>query len=266
MSDYVIGDIQGHYDGLLRLLAKIKFNPSHDRLYFVGDLVNRGPASLKTLQFLANLSDVTKVCLGNHDLYLLQHLYSKQPQGPKEELSTILNAPERHKLGAWLRQQHFLIPEPSAYIVHAGVAPTWTEEQASSYALELEAVLRNDEHFFLWMNSYFTPRPKVWDSSLTGLPRWQLLADIFTRMRFTSADGHLDFSSHEGLQQTPPNCYPWYACPKRETWSRPIIFGHWASLLGKTGFNHFQNIDTGFHWGGTLTALNLDNFKRYSTF
>lgn len=266
MSDYVIGDLQGHYDGLQRLLAKIDYQPSQDRLYFVGDLVNRGPESLKTLRFLAKLEPKVRLCLGNHDLYLLQHLYSKKPQGPEEELKAILVAPDREYLGAWLRAQGFLIASPSAYIVHAGIAPTWTEAQAIDYANELQTVLSNEENFSHWMSHYFTPRPQVWDPQLQGLPRWQLLADVFTRMRFTTGNGHLDFSSHADLHQTPNGCYPWFACPKRKTWSRPVIFGHWASLLGKTGLKCFQNIDTGFHWGGTLTALNLDNFKRYSTF
>jgi bis(5'-nucleosyl)-tetraphosphatase (symmetrical) len=268
MPRYAIGDLQGHYDGLLRLLERIQFEPKNDELWFVGDLVNRGPQSLEVLRFLSHLSPSPKINLGNHDLYLLQHLYSQRPQGQILQIEPILKAPDRQELGDWLRHQTFLYEDTHANLimVHAGISPTWTLSQAKQIATELKTVLHTDDLFFEWMNHYFAPRPQKWSDQLQGLARWQTAADYFTRMRFTNFQGELDWSSHQGLNETPANCYPWFACPKRTHWSTNIIFGHWASLLGKTGLKKIQAIDTGFHWGGVLTALNLDHFQRFSTF
>lgn len=268
MAKYAIGDLQGHYDGLLRLLDRIQFDPKNDELWLVGDLVNRGPKSLEVLRFLSRLTPSPKISLGNHDLYLLQHLYSQRPKGQTLELQDILKAPDREELGHWLRQQAFMHEDSHAKIlmVHAGLAPAWTLNTAKAIAKELKTVLTTDAMFFEWMNHYFAPHPSQWDDTLQNLTRWQVAVDYFTRIRFTDRHGQLNWTSHQGLSDTPKDCYPWFACPKRETWSETIIFGHWASLLGKTGFTKVQNIDTGFHWGGVLTALNLDNFQRFSTF
>lgn len=266
MSNYVIGDLQGHYDGLQRLLEKIQFNPPHDQLWLIGDLVNRGPESLKTLRWLSQLDPAPKVCLGNHDLFLLHHLYSQSPQGHPLDLQAILTAHDRDHLGEWLRQHVFLHHHHDAILVHAGIAPMWSIQQAQNYAQELTTVLRDDQCFYEWMNHYFDPRPMMWSEQLQELRRWQVLADYFTRIRFTTYFGELNFSSHGDLSEAPTQCYPWFACPTKTNWDSTIIFGHWAALLGKTGFKKIKNIDTGFHWGNTLTALNLDNFQTHSTF
>jgi bis(5'-nucleosyl)-tetraphosphatase (symmetrical) len=268
MSKYVIGDLQGHYDGLQRLLEKIQYNPTVDELWFVGDLVNRGQQSLETLKFLMNLTPSPKICLGNHDLFLLYLIYTKNPRKIPVELESIISSSNKEEIGFWLRQQHFLHHEKdyNCILSHAGIAPMWTIDTAKNLAQELECVLKNDELFFNWMHNYFNPRPSSWSEELKGLARWQVSADYFTRMRFTTYEGALNWSSHEGLSATPKNCYPWFACPRQLSRKEILIFGHWASLLGKTGFKKIQNIDTGFHWSGVLTALNLHNFQRFSTF
>lgn len=268
MSNYAIGDIQGHYDGLQRLLECINYEPNKDQLWFVGDLVNRGKQSLETLRFLSTLKPIPRICLGNHDLYLLHLIYGNTPKQVSSDLLPILSAPDKDELGFWLRQQHFLHADNKNKIImsHAGIAPMWSTQKASILAEELSKILKNDDLFFYWMEHYLNSRPSIWSDNLTGLSRWQVISDYFTRMRFTNYDGELNWSSHGDLTETPKNCYPWFACPSQIERHETLIFGHWASLLGKTGFKKFQHIDTGFHWGGVLTALNLDNFQRFSTF
>jgi bis(5'-nucleosyl)-tetraphosphatase (symmetrical) len=268
MPKYAIGDLQGHYDGLQRLLHLIQYNPLEDELWFVGDLVNRGSQSLETLKFLSTLTPVPKICLGNHDLYLLYLIYSQNPKHVSTDLLPILTAPDKEELGFWLRQQDFFhfYKKNNIILTHAGVAPMWSRDKAQTLAEELKSVLMDDDLFFHWMRLYFNSRPSIWSDNLEGLPRWQVIADYFTRMRFTHYDGELNWVSHGGLTETPEKCYPWFACPSQIQRQETIVFGHWASLLGKTGFKKIQHIDTGFHWGGVLTALNLDNFQRFSTF
>jgi bis(5'-nucleosyl)-tetraphosphatase (symmetrical) len=268
MADYAIGDLQGHYDALQRLLDKIDYCPTQDQLWFVGDLVNRGPKSLEILRFLKSLRPQPKICLGNHDLYLLFLMHQTKQQRIPELLQAIFLAPDRDELAYWLRQQDFFIHHPTlnCCITHAGIAPMWSIDKAKQLNLELKQVCQHDEIFMEWMMHYFQHRPSIWDDKLDGLPRWQIIADYFTRMRFTNYHGGLDWQSHQSLSHTPKDCYPWFACPKKETWNSRIVFGHWASLLGKTGLSSIQNIDTGYNWGGVLTALNLHNFERFTTF
>ena len=267
MADYAIGDLQGHYDGLCRLLDKINYDPLNDGLYFLGDLVNRGSQSLETLRFIKSLQPNPKICLGNHDVYLLYLLYNNQPLDVPQQLWPILKAHDRDELADWLRRQGFLHVHgcDKTIMVHAGIAPIWSAEKAIDLAKELLQVCVSDT-FYTWMNHYFNPRPTLWDDSLEGLVRWQLMSDYFTRMRFTTIQGSLNWQSHHGLHQAPKDCYAWFACPQKQDWQQTIVFGHWASLLGKTGMRKIQNIDTGLNWGGTLTALNLHNFQRFSTF
>jgi bis(5'-nucleosyl)-tetraphosphatase (symmetrical) len=267
MANYVIGDVQGHYDTLCRLLEKINFCATTDELWFVGDLVNRGHQSLETLRFLKNLKPAVKICLGNHDLYLLHLIFNANPKNVPADLMPIIKACDKEELGLWLKSQGFLheCKQANAIIVHAGICPTWSIKKATHLALELQEFCKTDE-FFLWMKHFFDKRCNFWDDQLKGLERYQVIADYFTRMRFTDYDGHLNWDNVYALNQTPANCYPWYACPSKKTWSHSIIFGHWAALQGKTGFKAYQVIDTGVSWGGTLTALKLNNFKRFSTF
>ncbi len=263
MANYAIGDLQGHLTPLKRLLDKIKYEPTQDTLWFVGDLVNRGPESLETLRFIKSLPSTTKVVLGNHDLYLLQVLYSKTPKRYQDTLDEILNAPDKDELSHWLRRLPFCHYDEkiNVFMAHAGLAPIWTIQKALQLGQELEQICRTDA-FFEWMNLYFNPHPHQWSDGLHGLPRWQIIGDYFTRMRFTLKDGSLDWRSHDRVSHAPEGCYPWYACPARQNWDATIVFGHWASLLGKTGFTHFQAVDTGCHWGGHLIALNLETLQR----
>lgn len=263
MSRYAIGDLQGHLDGLKYLLDNLGMI---EELWFVGDLVNRGPKSLEILRFLKNMQPRPKIVLGNHDLYLLYLMYAKTPKRGHDDLDDILKAPDRDELCVWLKAQDWLIEDKDKKLImtHAGIAPLWSIDEAKKYALELKSYLQDDVHCREFFTQYFSKRPSFWHENLLGLERLLVASDYFTRMRFTLYDGSLDWRHNGELKDTPSGSFPWFACPTRKTWDETIIFGHWAALGGQTGFTKFQAIDTGFCWGGHLTALNLDSFKRIS--
>jgi bis(5'-nucleosyl)-tetraphosphatase (symmetrical) len=255
MSKYAIGDVQGHYEPLMALLETIKFDPSRDELILLGDVVNRGPDSLKVIRFILAHQASIKMVLGNHDLYML-HLYHTQTVHENHTLQGVLEADDVADIMAYFRRQGFLIWDKSLNVVmtHAGIAPVWTMVEAQKYAHELEYFMQTDG-FFDWMQHYFDKHPTDWDPKRKGLARYQLIADYFTRMRDVDSDGHLVFKR---------KAYPWFACPKRITWQETIVFGHWAALKGRTGFAKIQALDTGCHWGGVLTALNLETMERFA--
>lgn len=266
MADYAIGDVQGCYHALQRLLTAIKFNPQTDKLWFVGDLVNRGPESLAVLRFLHTLPN-TQITLGNHDLYLLYHLFVKNPthQNAEDTLGDILSASDRESLGHWLRKQSVLIysPELNLVMTHAGIAPIWTLPQAQQYAAELEQALRGDD-FITFLENMFGNQPDLWSEELTGYARLRTICNYFTRMRFCDASGRL-ISHYKGdVKNAPNHTYPWYAVPNRCPIEPDIIFGHWAALLGKCPVKHIYALDTGCVWGNTLTALRLQDKQRFS--
>jgi bis(5'-nucleosyl)-tetraphosphatase (symmetrical) len=260
MSRYVIGDLQGHLEKLLQLLDHLG---SFDELYFVGDLVNRGPQSLEILRFLSQMQPRPHIVLGNHDLYLLYLVYAKNPKRGRDDLDDILNAPDKFELCDWLRQQDWLIEDEKtqSIIVHAGIAPTWDIAKSKILAQELKSLLGSNA-CYEYFNHFFAQRACAWSADLEGIERYLVASDYFTRMRFTQYDGSLNWQSNEDLSSAPKNTYPWFACPHRQNWQQNIIFGHWAALMGKTGFSRFQAIDTGLCWGGFLTALNLDTLQR----
>ena len=254
MSKYAIGDIQGHYTAFMALLEKIKFDPSCDELILLGDVVNRGPDSLKVMRFILAHQLSVNMVLGNHDLYLM-HLFYTQNQGQDHTLHELLAAEDAINIMAYLRKQAFLIWDKSLNLImtHAGIAPIWTVVEADRYALELQSFMQS-AGFINWMEHYFDKHPSTWQSDLTGLERYQVIADYFTRMRYVDVNGNLVFKI---------KAYPWFACPKRLDWQETIIFGHWAMLKGKTGLVKIQALDTGCHWGGGLTALNLETMERF---
>jgi bis(5'-nucleosyl)-tetraphosphatase (symmetrical) len=262
MARYAIGDVQGHYDVLMRLLDPLDFS----ELWFVGDLVNRGPQSLLVLRFLMNLKPQPKIVLGNHDLYLLRLLFAPNSRRGEDTLDDVLKAHDRDEIGHWLRTKPYLIEDKTQHIVmtHAGIAPCWSMDEARSHAKELYDFSQTPA-FIDWMQNFNYQLLKHWASDLKGLDRMQLISDYMTRMRFTDNQGHLDWRANESLMTTPKGSYPWYECPIRENWQETIIFGHWAALQGRTKHHQFQAIDTGVAWNGPLTALDLDSFERIST-
>lgn len=261
MTDYAIGDIQGCYDPLRAVLAKVDFSPSWDRLWVAGDLINRGPSSLKTLRYIESLGDAAVVVLGNHDLHLLAVALGGHAPKRKDTLTEILNAPDRDTLVHWLRQQHLCVhdPERNLVMVHAGLPHIWSLEQALAYAREVEEVIRGDqasEYFSLMYGN----KPEGWNENLTGMDRWRVITNYFTRMRFIASDGRLELTAKESVGTAPKGFAPWFEFPRRD--DLRVIFGHWAALEGQTGIERFIGLDTGCVWGGTLTMMNLDTGEK----
>ncbi len=261
MATYVIGDLQGCFDELMALLESIHFDEKKDCLWFAGDLVNRGPKSLETLRFIKQLPQNTVVVLGNHDLHLLRVAAGKTPLFPDDTLEAILAAPDRNDLINWLRQQPVLYfdEQKKTLLVHAGLAPQWNLATAQRYAAELEAFLRSDdyqeniEQLFLPIDHF--------QNNVSEWQRLSMIANYFTRIRLCDKKGRL-VPLIEG--ELPKGIYPWYACPGRALEKEfTVVFGHWAALKGTTHVDRIQNIDTGCVWGGSLTALRLDDMQRF---
>ena len=257
MATYAIGDLQGCYDSLLRLLDKLNFNESKDTLWFAGDLVNRGPESLSTLRFVKSLSDNAITVLGNHDLHLLA-IAAKHKKTKDSGLKEILNADDADDLLNWLRKQPLLHHDPrlNCTMVHAGIYPDWDLQDAQKYANELETVLRSDDYLDFIFNMYGN-LPDKWDDELKGWERLRIICNIFTRMRYCENDGTLNFKSHGAPGTHPENTVSWFEVPNRKVMESKILFGHW-STLGIINKKNIYALDTGCVWGGKLTALRID--------
>ncbi|PJD92455.1 MAG: diadenosine tetraphosphatase [Legionella sp.] len=266
MADYAIGDVQGCFESLQYLLEVIHFDAHRDRLWFVGDLVNRGPKSLDVLRFVSQLSTKPYLSLGNHDLHLLSLVATdRRAKSSDPTLEQILIAPDCHELCDWLRRQPLLCFDSDLNVVmtHAGIAPMWTLDRAQAYAQELEAVLQGPQ-YIEFLQSMYGNTPTRWSPTLTGMTRLRVLCNYFTRMRFCNADGSLEFDHSGSVAQAPTTLYPWYAVPQRLELDVDVVFGHWAALEGHCPHPRIHAIDTGCVWGGTLTALRLQDKQRFS--
>ncbi len=266
MADYAIGDVQGCYEPLQRLLDRINFEPFTDRLWFVGDLVNRGPHSLKVLRFIKALPLAPRITLGNHDLYLLAKIFTESAwQNFDDTLACVTAAEDSKALGHWLRNQSILYHDKSLNFVmcHAGIAPLWDLAQAKAYAKELENTLRGDNYMNYLANLYGN-EPHCWNDSLSGIPRLRALTNYFTRMRFCTSKGGLNLNYKGTLEKAPSDLIAWYLFPDRKLIHAEIVFGHWAALNGKCNNERIHAIDTGCVWGKKLTAIRLQDRKRFS--
>jgi bis(5'-nucleosyl)-tetraphosphatase (symmetrical) len=266
VADYAIGDLQGCYEPLQRLLQFINFDDSTDRLWFVGDLVNRGPDSLAVLRFVKSLVIKPYIALGNHDLHLLASLFGGKPwKGHDDSLQQVFDADDSDELGHWLRQQSILCYSKELNIVmcHAGIAPMWNLPQAISYAKELEAVLLGDD-YSEFLSQMYGNTPLGWSNELQGLDRLRTITNYFTRMRFCDSHGQLDFNDKGNLAEAPPGLYPWYEVPDRQEIDADLVFGHWAALMGACPHPRIHALDTGCLWGGSLTALRLQDRHKFS--
>ena len=270
MTIYVVGDIQGCYDPLRRLLDLIQFDPAQDRLWSVGDLVNRGPQSLETLRFLKSLDTSFTGVLGNHDLHMLAVASGAFTSSKKNTLQDILDAPDRLEICDWVRQLPLAYREETlalgslkkVLLVHAGLAPGWTFRDALIASREVEEHLRRS-NYKDYLAGMYGDDPDRWDESLQGVARLRVITNILTRIRFVTPDGHLDFKSKEGLETAPAGMQPWYELVNIKP-NRLLLFGHWAALDGHTGISNIQGLDTGCVWGRTLTAMRLDTGERFS--
>lgn len=258
--NYLIGDLQGCCDALERLLRRIDFSPSRDRLWLLGDLVNRGPASLATLRRLVGLGSAATCLLGNHDLHLLAaHHGVRHPHGG-DTLDEILAAPDRAALMDWLRQQRLAVFEAGWLMVHAGVVPQWSRDDTLALAGEVEAVLRGPD-LPGFLRAMYGNEPARWDPALTGTARLRFTVNALTRLRFCRADGEMDFKTKDGAGAAPAGFMPWFEAPGRQTAGTPIAFGHW-STLGLLDRPDLLGLDTGCVWGGRLTAARVDGTQR----
>lgn len=261
MTTYAVGDLQGCLDPLKCLLQRVAFNPSRDCLWLVGDLVNRGPASLETLRFVRDLDGSAITVLGNHDLHLLATAYTIERLKRSDTLRPILDAPDRNDLIDWLRRQKIIHHDEKRdmTMVHAGIPPQWTISKALKRAAEVEAALRDDATLLPFLDGMYGNQPAKWSKELHGVPRLRLITNYFTRMRFCKADGTLDLEAKEGVETAPAGFAPWFSHANRKTRGRKIIFGHWAALEGRCEEPNVFALDTGCVWGHAMTLMNLDN-------
>jgi bis(5'-nucleosyl)-tetraphosphatase (symmetrical) len=272
MATYVIGDIQGCYKPLRKLLDSVDFKPGEDELWCVGDLINRGPKSLDTLRYLRDLGDAATIVLGNHDLHFLSLYYECLPATMKSRhtLSKLLKAPDCGELADWLRHkplahydslqtefgiQHYLM-------VHAGVPPVWDLDKTLELSAEVELALTGPD-FREFLRNMYGNEPSKWKDSLEGYDRLRLITNYLTRMRFCKKGGKLDFTIKEGLNKAPKGFEPWFIFEKL-TPDTQILFGHWAALEGVTGHPYVHALDTGCVWGRELTMMRLEDHKLFS--
>lgn len=263
MATYAIGDVQGCFDALERLLEAIKFSVSRDRLWFVGDLVNRGPRSADVLRYVKSLGDRAVVVQGNHDLHLLAYAAGHAEARADDTFEDVLAAPDAGELLEWLRRQPMIHVEDKYVMVHAGLLPTWSVAQAQALAMEVESELRGVRHREFFAGLYGS-RPDAWGEDLRGADRWRVIVNAMTRMRFCSAAGAMDLRAKGGLHQAPPGFMPWFEVPGRKTRGVPILCGHW-SALGLAIRPDLLALDTGCVWGGALTAIRLEDRRVFQS-
>jgi bis(5'-nucleosyl)-tetraphosphatase (symmetrical) len=258
--NYLIGDLQGCCDALERLLQRLDFSPSRDRLWLLGDLVNRGPESLATLRRLQGLGSAATCLLGNHDLHLLAVAHGVRPAHRSDTLQPILQASDRDSLLDWLRHQRLAVDEAGWLMVHAGVVPQWSRDDTLAAAAEVEAVLRGPA-LPDFLRTMYGNEPARWSPDLAGDDRLRFTVNVLTRLRFCAADGTMDFNTKDGAGAAPEGFLPWFDVPGRSTADTPIAFGHW-STLGLLNQPMLLGLDTGCIWGGQLTAARVDGAQR----
>jgi bis(5'-nucleosyl)-tetraphosphatase (symmetrical) len=257
MATFAIGDLQGCYQEFRELLDLIRFDREKDRLWLVGDVVNRGPGSLAILRFIMSLKDAVIMVLGNHDLHLLMVSEGCASLHRNDTLQEILEAPDRDELLHWLRWQKLLHLDGNYVMVHAGLLPSWSINQAAQLAKMVETGLRSPNFHELCSHMYGN-QPDHWDDSLEGYPRLRVIINAMTRMRLCTPDGRMDFV-HKGPPRDMPAGYlPWFEAPNRASRDATIICGHW-SALGLQIRDNLIALDTGCLWGGSLTAIRLED-------
>ena len=269
MSTYAIGDVQGCFKELLQLLDKINFDETNDRLWFVGDIVNRGPASLEVLNFIMKLGDSAITVLGNHDLHLVALAEGIILPQKSDTLAPILSSPDKQELIAWFRQQALMHHDKDLnfYMVHAGLPPQWGIDQALELASEATQFL-NSDNYLSFIKVMYGDTPALWDEKLAGNDRLRFIVNCFTRIRFLNDNHELNFSEKGAPGSNDDHLFPWFTIDDRKSKNEKIIFGHWATVhLGNihdfTPYNVYP-IDTGCFWDGDLTAMRLEDEKLFS--
>lgn len=268
---YVIGDLQGCFAALKALLKEIQFDPAQDFIYFAGDLVARGEDSLSCLRFVKKLCDqgAAATVLGNHDLTLIACGRGLKAFKAKDQTENIVDALDGSDLIDWLRHQPLLIEiDAQNVLTHAGIPHIWSLSQAKAYAKEVENVLKSDletlDHFLANM---YGAQPDLWSESLQGVDRLRVITNTFTRMRLADAEGRLEFSFKESLDDPMPEHFqPWFNFDNSVTKTHSIIFGHWAALQGKELHSRIISVDGGCVWGGQLIAYEILSRQKHLVF
>ena len=261
MAYYAIGDIQGCYNELQQLLEQFAFDPAQDQLWFVGDLVNRGPGSLEVLRLVRSLGDGAVTVLGNHDLHLLAVAEGIGKLHSSDTLDGILNAPDRDELLHWLRHQRLMHVAGKHVLVHAGLLPQWTVQQALTLAHEVEDALRSDD-YAVFLEKMYGNAPQVWQEDLSGHKRLRVIVNAFTRLRICTPQGEMEFKFKGEVENIPAGHLPWFDVPGRKSADATVIFGHW-SALGLVLRDNVIALDTGCLWGGPMTAIRLGDRKLF---
>jgi bis(5'-nucleosyl)-tetraphosphatase (symmetrical) len=256
VSRYAIGDIQGCYAELRELLAQLKFSSDRDRLWLVGDLVNRGPQSLEVLRFVRALGDNAITVLGNHDLHLLAVACGAHRKRKADTLDHIFAAPDRDDLLGWLITRPLAHYEQGDLMVHAGLVPQWTVAMALQLAREVETALRTDPRQLF--DNMYGDEPTRWSEQLTGTDRLRFAINVLTRLRICTSDGEVDLKMKGKPPRGHSQLQPWFEVQGRRSTEARIVFGHW-SALGLIVRKEVVGLDSGCVWGGELTALDLDS-------
>lgn len=261
MATYAIGDLQGCFDSLQQLIGEIGFRESEDRLWFVGDLVNRGPQSLEILRFVKSLGERAVSVLGNHDLHLLIVAEGCVKPHRKDTLEAILDAPDRDELLTWLRGRPLMHAEGEYAMVHAGLLPSWSIDQALDLARETEHALQGSDWRGLMAQMYGN-QPDHWDDALSGYERLRVIINAMTRLRICTPDGRMQFSYTGPLADIPRGYVPWFVVPGRRSANATVICGHW-SAIGLLAQKNLLALDSGCLWGRYLSAVRLEDRRIY---
>lgn len=266
MALYAIGDVQGCLEALQDLLELIRFDPTHDRLWFAGDLVARGPDSLGVLRLVKSLGPAAETVLGNHDLHLLAAHYGKAKPKARDLTQPIFAAADCNELMDWIRQRPLCLEdvERDCILTHAGIPPGWSRKQTRKRAREVEAALQGaDIESFL--GDMYGNEPAAWSSELEGTTRLRVITNFLTRMRLVDSTGRMDFAYKEDLSSIPEGLQPWFRLPNPALETGRVLFGHWAAIAGATNHPRIIGLDTGCVWGGCLTAYRVDDGQSFKS-
>ena len=253
MSTYAIGDVQGCFDELQQLLKAFGFQKKEDKLWFVGDLVNRGPKSLEVLRFVRSLGERAITVLGNHDLHLVSEHEGFDTARKGDTFDDVLGAPDRKELVDWLRTRPMMHVEGGWAMVHAGLLPQWTVQKGLLVGREVERALRG-AGYREFLKHMYGSKPDEWNEGLARWDRLRVIVNAMTRMRFCTPEGKMDFKA-KGVK-APDGYQPWFTL--RKSFKEALVFGHW-SALGLKVTEKLAALDSGCVWGGKLSALRLED-------
>jgi len=275
VATYLIGDIQGCYQSFRKLLKAFQFDPNQDHLYLAGDLINRGPQSLATMDFVLSHQSCVKAVLGNHDLHFLAVAHQTRKANRKDTFDDILGSTSKDDIINWFEQQPLALmfndqsdspisdlSSTPCFLAHAGLPPFWSVQQALNYSHEISQCLQSSSATGFYQQMY-GDQPQYWQQSLSGFSRLRMITNLFTRMRYLDADAGLDLNCKLPVGQQNEALIPWFDFDNPDYHGK-IAFGHWAALQGKTNQTHLIALDTGCVWGGPLTAYCLDNEQYFS--